>query len=227
MKLLITGATGTIGGAVLRASIRNPSITSIVALSRRPLTSSLSSPKLTTVIVKDWKNWETNILDNIADADAAVWALGTSDTNQDTNMVYPMAFHNAVLEARKKKGTRKRFRFVFISGAFVSPDQGASLWFMSGARKLRGLLETRVLEFAAQNKDWWQTFAVRPGGVFKSGTWMGNCILWAFGQKLAIDEDVLGAYVADLVVNGGEEEGIVYNARLNERGIVLLKEHGE
>ena len=41
----------------------------------------------------------------------------------------------------------------YNSGALVERDQNRSLWFLNDARKIKGLAETRCVEFAEQHKD--------------------------------------------------------------------------
>jgi len=74
MKVLITGATGTIGKEVLNQALLRPEITSVVALSRRDLPLDISkNPKLKTIIIKDFGNWTPDVLEDIKVADAMIW----------------------------------------------------------------------------------------------------------------------------------------------------------
>lgn len=66
MKVVVTGATGSIGGGVLALCLRHPGITSVVALSRKPLA---EHPKLTTLIVEDFTQYPEEALD----ADCCLW----------------------------------------------------------------------------------------------------------------------------------------------------------
>jgi uncharacterized protein YbjT (DUF2867 family) len=76
MKFIITGCTGFIGGEVLSQCLRNPIITSVVALSRRPLPDSVGNdPKLKTVILKDFNSYPVPVLKELAGADACIWYL--------------------------------------------------------------------------------------------------------------------------------------------------------
>jgi len=74
MKVLVTGATGTIGRHALLHALLRPEITSIVALSRRDLPADISNnPKLKVIILKDFNDWPQDILEEINDADAMIW----------------------------------------------------------------------------------------------------------------------------------------------------------
>lgn len=79
MKLIIAGATGLVGTEVVRQSLKNPKITSIVTLSRRPLqvhdngngTDNIS--KLTSLVLEDFKVYSDEVKAQLADADACIW----------------------------------------------------------------------------------------------------------------------------------------------------------
>ena len=71
MKIIATGATGSIGGVVLKRILALDSITSVVVLSRRKL--EVTHPKLHTVILKDFLHYDQSTLDELAGAEACVW----------------------------------------------------------------------------------------------------------------------------------------------------------
>ncbi|KAF2242506.1 hypothetical protein BU26DRAFT_127869 [Trematosphaeria pertusa] len=108
MKVLLTGASGIIGSVILKQCLQRPEITSVITLTRRPLPS--TSPKCENIVVRDFKHWDSGLLDDIADADAMIWAMGTSGGNEEPNLNYPLAFQQAFLPTQKSPG--KRFRFI-------------------------------------------------------------------------------------------------------------------
>jgi nucleoside-diphosphate-sugar epimerase len=74
MKFIITGCTGFIGGEVLFQCLHNPSITSIIALSRRKLPGAIrKDPKLKVIVMEDFRSYSQSVLDEIAGADACIW----------------------------------------------------------------------------------------------------------------------------------------------------------
>jgi hypothetical protein len=76
MKLILTGCTGFIGSEVLSQCLRNPTIISVVALSRRILPDSVSNdPKLQVVIMKDFNSYSDLVLKELAGANACIWYL--------------------------------------------------------------------------------------------------------------------------------------------------------
>jgi hypothetical protein len=82
MKVILTGVTGFIGHETLLQCIANPSITSIVALSRRALPDIIPvSSKLSTVIVEDFTNYKPEILKELAGAEACIWCVDSFLSN--------------------------------------------------------------------------------------------------------------------------------------------------
>ncbi|TLS23415.1 uncharacterized protein PpBr36_06134 [Pyricularia pennisetigena] len=139
MKVLITGATGTIGSEIFRHCLAHPDITSVVAITRRSLPETISShPKLTSVVMQDFKVWPRELLQSHSDAVGMIWALGGSEGNATVNLEFPLAFTRAMAEvlesehrvagARVGKIPRQEFRFIYLSGAFVERDQNKKLF---------------------------------------------------------------------------------------------------
>jgi len=76
MKFIVTGCTGFIGSEVLSQCLRNPTITSVLAVSRRKLPDSVSNdPKLNVVIMKDFNSYPDSVLKELSGADACIWYL--------------------------------------------------------------------------------------------------------------------------------------------------------
>ena len=73
MKIILLGSTGFIGKDVLDQCLKNPPITSIIALSRRDLPREVANPKLTVVIIKDFKLYPESVLEQLKGAKACIW----------------------------------------------------------------------------------------------------------------------------------------------------------
>ena len=74
MKVLLTGASGTIGKEVLNQCLVRPDITSVVAFSRRELPAEVTSnKKLEVVILKDFKSWPQETLERLKTAEVMLW----------------------------------------------------------------------------------------------------------------------------------------------------------
>lgn len=79
MKLVIAGATGFVATEVIRQSLSLPSITTVVALARRPVSApgnllpGADASKLHSVVVKDYGKYSQDVKKEIAGADACIW----------------------------------------------------------------------------------------------------------------------------------------------------------
>lgn len=74
MKLIVAGATGLLATEVVRQSLQHPEITSVVALSRKPVTvDGIDSSKLKSVVIKDYGEYPQAVKAQFAGADACIW----------------------------------------------------------------------------------------------------------------------------------------------------------
>lgn len=75
MKLIVGGATGFVGTETTLRALAHPSITSVVALTRRPLElpNEANASKLTNIILDDFSHYPDSAKEQLADADACIW----------------------------------------------------------------------------------------------------------------------------------------------------------
>ncbi|KAK5130701.1 hypothetical protein LTR08_001731 [Meristemomyces frigidus] len=218
MKIILTGSTGFIGTAVLTHCLSHPAITSVLALTRRPLP--LTHPKLTPILHADFTTYPPALLAQLQGAAACIWALGAPTAGREVHLACTLAAANAfathlapLLAGNSDGGgERPRFHFVQVSGGFVSRDQDASLYFLSEKRKMRGELETRLASFNDEYPETWRTTVARPLGV------TGDALVWkALPGGWFIPVEELAAGLVDLAING-EGEVFMENGALRRRG---------
>jgi hypothetical protein len=197
MKIVLTGATGLIGGGVLTECLTNPSITSITTLTRRPLP--VTHPKLTQITHTDFTTYSPELLSSLADATACVFALGlampkTAEDGQRINQAFPLAAAKALLP-----NSNNNFRFVYISGALVEKDQTKKLWLVPEARKMRGRTELELLKLA-DDPSGKQVYVCRPGFVGAKGGSVKDTLIGLVMPVVGVD--VLAKAIVELAVNG-------------------------
>jgi NAD dependent epimerase/dehydratase family enzyme len=80
MHLILTGATGLVGSAVLQHMINAPSVTTVSILSRRPVPQADGHDKIKVIIHKDFNAYSSEVLEKLRGAEGCVWAQGISVT---------------------------------------------------------------------------------------------------------------------------------------------------
>ncbi|KAI0008414.1 hypothetical protein F4779DRAFT_450959 [Xylariaceae sp. FL0662B] len=221
MKVIITGATGFVGGALVRQAIADDRITHAFVLTRRPLSEEVSkSEKLTVIQHQDFSTYPPDLLKQLAGAEACLWAIGGRayqfpdlETAKKVQVDFTLAAANAFLDALAPQLPEpQKFRFVFCSGKFAEWDQEKRLLMLPGTRRLKGLTEKGLCELADANKSKLEIWAVRPGGIVKSGARPLN-ILTAYTTG-CIDVDHLAKDMIRIAHDGHQDRIIESDALL-------------
>ncbi|KAH8081438.1 hypothetical protein HD553DRAFT_315553 [Filobasidium floriforme] len=229
MKVIVTGTTGYIGQQVLARCVVDPRITSIIALSRRPLPQYDHEPRVTVQIVPDFAHFDDDMIQTWKSAGACLWCLGlamppTPEIAHLLAFTYPQAFLDTFARISTEKDLLG-FKFVSLSGALVEKDQSRSLWFLDQERKVRGQNELRVLTDTFSH-PLIPSVVVRPGVVLTSS--LTSNIIGLVGP--AIQNAVLAAAIVDIGIAGIERDETVEwqgrcveNVELVRRGKAVLR----
>ncbi|KAK4693767.1 hypothetical protein P7C71_g3691, partial [Lecanoromycetidae sp. Uapishka_2] len=226
MKVILTGSSGFIGAEILSQCLSHPSITSIIALSRRELP--ISDPKLKTIILSDFTSYPASLLSQLGDAEACIYALGTvslytPDLSRRVNMDYTLAAANAFaasLAPQIKESRSQNFRLVYCSGYLTERDQERSLWLVGEDRRMRGLLEVRLEELGVkQAESGFEILIARPAFVFAKGSWFRS-MAGAVVQTIAVDE--LAAAMIGIALEGSKNQ-VCQNGELVSKGRELSR----
>lgn len=170
MHIILTGATGLIGTGVLACMLKQPSISKITILSRRPVrfADDANDPRVNVIIHRDFSNYEDSSLqEQLRDARGCVWALGSTSTSTVDKEEYVRATKEYAVSAARAFGKlggvseREPFRFVYVSGegATQSPGLTTSLY-----AKVKGEAEKELAEVAEEMSSL-MVIAPRPGAV--------------------------------------------------------------
>ena len=126
MKVILTGATGMVGEAVLLECLDNPAVEKVLSVSRRP--SGRSHPKLEELSVPDFRELGA-VEDKLAGYDACFYCAGISSvgmTEADYTVITydtPLAFASTLV--RLNPG----MTFVHVSGSHTDgTEQGKVMW---------------------------------------------------------------------------------------------------
>ncbi|KAH8882933.1 nucleoside-diphosphate-sugar epimerase [Thozetella sp. PMI_491] len=166
MHLILAGATGLVGSAVLDAMLQAEGVTKITIISRRPVPMAQDSqdPRIQLVLHQDFLHYGPDVLKDLAGASGCVWALGigSAQVNKESYVKVTMDY---ALEAAKAFWPRAPgggpFRFVYISCAGATLKPGP---FTSNPGRIKG--ETEAI-LAAMRKEYpsFHACTMRPGFV--------------------------------------------------------------
>ncbi|KAF3043041.1 hypothetical protein E8E11_005894 [Didymella keratinophila] len=163
MHLILTGATGLVGAAVLDNMLAQESISRISILSRRPVKMAEGHDKAKVIIHEDFKTYDKALLDELRDAQGCVWALGVSQNDVDKEQ-YVEITHDYTLAAMRAFNTlhpESPFTFVYVSGEGATQTPGI---FTQLFGRVKGQTEAALFDFRKQNPSF-RAISVRPGGV--------------------------------------------------------------
>ncbi|OCL13453.1 hypothetical protein AOQ84DRAFT_310556 [Glonium stellatum] len=168
MHLILTGATGVVGSAVLRAMLIAPMVTKVTILSRRRVLQAEGQSKVDVVIHQDFENYNAELMERLKDANGCVWALGIGQNAASKadyiriNKSYTLSFANALANTT---GRNTPYIFIFISGegATHSPGPLTTLY-----GRIKGETEIALLSLSnsvINGQDTLRVYVVRPGAV--------------------------------------------------------------
>ncbi|KAE8449411.1 hypothetical protein EG329_008312 [Mollisiaceae sp. DMI_Dod_QoI] len=222
MKIILTGSSGFVGQEVLRQALGNSSITSIVALSRKPLPATFTKDqKLEVVLMDDFETYTPAVLSRLEGAEACIWTIGAKSTDSNVTRKVSMDYTMAATRAfsQLSKGDGNKFRFVFTSGILAVRDQKKTVFLYPEARKVAGEVEAKLLDFAQSHSSNFQSYIMRPAGVLTKDTGVKNYLM-GFVPSVRVDE--LAATMLDVAINGAKMQ-TWENRDLAKRGRELLK----
>jgi len=228
MKVILAGVTGFVGGALVRQCIKDSRITSIIALSRRNLPSELTanSNKLKVLIQKDFLEYPDDVIDELAGAEACLWALGGKvedffdvQTAKTVSVDYTLAAANAFAVKLLPGLGGKDFRFIFCSGGMAERDMNKSLYFMKDTRRIKGEVENGLIAIAEKHPGF-KTYIMRPGGIIAEDAGVVMAVVGALIPSVRVN--ALAAVMADVGINGGEQQTLE-NSDIVKNSAPLLK----
>ncbi|WP_224372218.1 NAD-dependent epimerase/dehydratase family protein [Hyalangium versicolor] len=122
MKLLLTGATGFVGGEVLRQALEDPEIERVTVLVRKSV--GLNHPKLHEIVLKSFLDYSP-AADQV-NADACIWCLGVSQTEVSREQYIEITYGYAMAALGAMLRANPNLRFCFLSGRGADPEEQAS-----------------------------------------------------------------------------------------------------
>ncbi|KAI1438633.1 hypothetical protein GGR50DRAFT_691168 [Xylaria sp. CBS 124048] len=225
MKLIIGGASGFIGTALVRQALAHPEITSIVALGRREVSlppsteSDGSKAKLKSIVCRDFEAYSESEKAEMVGANACIWTIAIppsklkSVTWEEACKIsrdYAITAMETMSQLPRGNVTGK-FRFLYISGSSAERDPTKKPLLLGDYCLMRGEAETLVLAHARESNGTMEACVAKPGlvedpeNLSMVGKAVGTVGSAIFGfPKINLSE--LCASLLDQVVNGFEKD---------------------
>jgi len=118
IRLVIVGATGMVGGYVLRYALEHSVIGSVTAIVRRNL--GISHPKLKEILHRDFADCSA-LAEELTDQDAAVFCLGAYTGTVPDVQLRAVTVNYTIEFARVLRGSSPDAAFSFLSGSGADP----------------------------------------------------------------------------------------------------------
>ncbi|KAK0624798.1 hypothetical protein B0T17DRAFT_507840 [Bombardia bombarda] len=221
MKVIVTGATGLVGSALVRQCIANQAITHVFILSRKPLPeSTTSNPKVTLIIHNNFATYPSALLDQLAGAEGCLWAIGgkVSDFNFDVDTCRKVSIDYTLAAARAfiahlapQLPEGRKFRFVFCSGKYAEWDQQKPLHFLADTRRIKGQVEQQLCELADDSNNRFEVYCPRPSGIHPPDVGLATRLVGK--MYAAIPSDHLAKAMVHMVLEGYDKR-IIENDEL-------------
>lgn len=140
MRVLILGATGIVGGGVLRECLLAADVERVVSIGRSALL--LDHPKLVQVVRPNFATDTSEITDDdLRNVDACFFCLGVSASGLSEEKYTALTYSLTMAVAKRLSRFSPQASFVYVSGAGAdSSEQGSSMW-----ARVRGKTENALL----------------------------------------------------------------------------------
>ncbi|KAK3988261.1 hypothetical protein QBC44DRAFT_382520 [Cladorrhinum sp. PSN332] len=228
MHLILTGATGLVGSAVLNSMIKTPEISKISILSRRPVQQADDSkdPRINVIIHKDFSNYDSEVINSLRDADGCVWALGISQaevSKEDYVTItkdYALKFAQAFTSTPSTASHPLNFIYVSGFGTTHTPSRFTAIF-----AKIKGETELALDQVRAKNPnfkaesvrpafvDWLDQPEIKPYlsksiGLVKTtlGTMMQPFVKYGAKNSMWSPTEMLGRYCVGMAMGKWEDD---------------------
>ncbi|KAM0348728.1 hypothetical protein ACHAPU_004167 [Fusarium lateritium] len=171
MKVVVTGATGTIGNEIIKHCLADARITRLVILTRKAVSMDIEChPKADVIMVQDFARYSDQVLRQLEGSSACLWAIGARPDQlhnnkaslHHVNVELPLAAARALSEhIAPKAPAGHRFNFVFYS----NKSRSSSLLSLGDPRKPKSEAEKGLCEIADANPETFSAWILRPSAI--------------------------------------------------------------
>ena len=152
MKVIVFGATGMVGQAVVRQCLLEDRVTSVLIVGRS--SAGVSDPKVEELIHGDFLDF-SSVATELTGYDACFFCLGVSAAGMSEPAYRRVTYFMTMAAARELAERNAKMRFLYISGAGTdSTEHGRTIW-----ARIKGETENAVLSLPFEG------YALRPGYI--------------------------------------------------------------
>lgn len=153
-KILITGATGMVGGIILKQCLKSPEISQLTSFVRKK--SKQNHPKLKEIVVENFLDYSKH-QEEFVDVDVAYFCLGVYTGAVSDDMFKTITVDYTISFSEALKSNSPKAKFCFLSGAGADPKERSKMSFA----KYKGMAENHLI-----NQRFTQLNIFRPAYIY-------------------------------------------------------------
>lgn len=153
-NIILTGATGMIGGLILRKALAHPEISKVTSISRR--STGITDNKLVEVIHEDFSDY-SGLETHFKNQDAAYFCLGAYTGQVPDDLFKKITFDFAKVFADALKAESPQATFCLLSGQGADPKEKSRISFA----RYKGMAENYLIA-----QDFGALHIFRPGYIY-------------------------------------------------------------
>ena len=153
MKVLVFGATGMLGQAIVRECLRDESVTRVIVIGRR--STGVADAKLVEIVEADITHLAPHEA-LLRDVDACLFCLGVTSLGLSEGDYSRLTYDLTLTVARELVRINLHMTFIYVSGAGTdSTERGGSMW-----ARVKGRTENALLTVGFH-----AAYMFRPGAI--------------------------------------------------------------
>jgi len=216
MKLIVTGATGNAGSAVVHEALLDRDIERVTVISRKPL--ARTHEKLDVVLHEDFTQWDA-LRAKLEGHEAMIWCLGIAQGKVSREDYEKITYDYAIAAAKALKTIDEGMRFCFLSGGGADSKEKSFILFA----RVKGRTENELMRILPN------TWCFRPGYIApmegRADRSFGERFFGAiapslrvFSKNVMIESQVLARAMIRQAKTSKGEQRILENAAIEEMG---------
>ncbi len=215
MRLVLTGATGFVGSAVLDQLLTWPGVDAITTLTRRPL--DREDDRISNVVLGDFERYDPRLLATLGEYDACIWALGAKSSDVKDPSAYTRVTHDYTLALARGLAASDHDRFVFcyLSGMGATSDPSTRLPWERATRLAKGQTEHDLRVLARDNAGF-RAVSFRPGGILPADT--GRFLVSALSPFTVTVTELAQALIGVALGEAPGAPDVIHNSAIRRLG---------